>query len=143
MRQMAIANSIVRNGERACATYGLTWCCMHAAVAALSTQLSTAALDKNPQSQERGITLDLGFSSFTVPLPQHLRGIWPCRHAPCLPILPKQGACQQLHAASCSMQSFRCCCYVPQHGLWLYTCAFWWLIRGRVQGAARREHIGM
>ena len=36
------------------------------AVAALSTHLSTAALDKNPQSQERGITLDLGFSSFTV-----------------------------------------------------------------------------
>ena len=55
---------------------------MHAAVAALSMQLSTAALDKNPQSQERGITLDLGFSSFTVPLPERLRGIWPCRHAP-------------------------------------------------------------
>ena len=35
-------------------------------VAALSTTLSTAALDKNPQSRERGITLDLGFSSFTV-----------------------------------------------------------------------------
>jgi selenocysteine-specific elongation factor len=29
--------------------------------------------DKNPQSQERGITLDLGFSSFTVPLPEHLK----------------------------------------------------------------------
>ena len=37
------------------------------AVAALSTTLSTAALDKNPQSKQRGITLDLGFSSFTVP----------------------------------------------------------------------------
>ena len=36
------------------------------AVAALSTHLSTAALDKHPQSKERGITLDLGFSSFTV-----------------------------------------------------------------------------
>ena len=36
------------------------------AVAALSTTLSTAALDKHPQSKERGITLDLGFSSFTV-----------------------------------------------------------------------------
>jgi len=36
------------------------------AVAALSTKLSTAALDKHPQSKERGITLDLGFSSFTV-----------------------------------------------------------------------------
>jgi len=35
-------------------------------VAALSTKLSTAALDKHPQSKERGITLDLGFSSFTV-----------------------------------------------------------------------------
>lgn len=33
---------------------------------ALSSVSSTAAFDKNPQSQERGITLDLGFSSFTV-----------------------------------------------------------------------------
>lgn len=32
----------------------------------LSTELSTAALDKHPQSQERGITLDLGFSSFKL-----------------------------------------------------------------------------
>jgi selenocysteine-specific elongation factor len=39
------------------------------AVAALSTKLSTAALDKNPQSKERGITLDLGFSSFSVSTP--------------------------------------------------------------------------
>ena len=31
---------------------------------ALSTVGSTAAFDKNPQSKERGITLDLGFSSF-------------------------------------------------------------------------------
>ena len=37
-----------------------------ATVAALSTTLSTAALDKHPQSKERGITLDLGFSSLTV-----------------------------------------------------------------------------
>lgn len=36
-------------------------------VAALSTTLSTAALDKHPQSKERGITLDLGFSSFLMP----------------------------------------------------------------------------
>ena len=43
------------------------------AVAALSTTLSTAALDKHPQSKERGITLDLGFSSFAMPLPEHLR----------------------------------------------------------------------
>jgi selenocysteine-specific elongation factor len=49
------------------------------AVAALSTQLSTAALDKNPQSQERGITLDLGFSSFVAPLPDSLQGLWPGR----------------------------------------------------------------
>lgn len=34
---------------------------------------STAAFDKNPQSQERGITIDLGFSSFiTDELPPHL-----------------------------------------------------------------------
>ena len=51
------------------------------AVAALSTQLSTAALDKNPQSRQRGITLDLGFSSFVVPLPAHLQGHLPCRRA--------------------------------------------------------------
>lgn len=41
-------------------------------VAALSTTVSTAALDKNPQSQERGITLDLGFSNYTAPTPEHL-----------------------------------------------------------------------
>jgi selenocysteine-specific elongation factor len=41
-------------------------------VKALSTSLSTAALDKNPQSQQRGITLDLGFSAFTLPMPSHL-----------------------------------------------------------------------
>ncbi|XP_067141195.1 selenocysteine-specific elongation factor [Centruroides vittatus] len=40
---------------------------------ALSTIASTASFDKNPQSQERGITIDLGFSSFCAPLPQHLR----------------------------------------------------------------------
>ena len=39
---------------------------------ALSTVASTASFDKNPQSKERGITLDLGFSSFTVPFPAHL-----------------------------------------------------------------------
>ncbi|KAJ1408557.1 hypothetical protein B484DRAFT_423485 [Ochromonadaceae sp. CCMP2298] len=43
-------------------------------VKSLSTSLSTAALDKNPQSQQRGITLDLGFSAFTLPMPEHLRG---------------------------------------------------------------------
>lgn len=41
-------------------------------VKALSTILSTAALDKHPQSQERGITLDLGFSAFKVAMPLHL-----------------------------------------------------------------------
>ncbi|XP_033822914.1 selenocysteine-specific elongation factor [Periophthalmus magnuspinnatus] len=40
---------------------------------ALSSTASTAAFDKNPQSKERGITLDLGFSSFTVELPDHLK----------------------------------------------------------------------
>uniref|UniRef100_UPI00358F7958 selenocysteine-specific elongation factor isoform X2 n=1 Tax=Myxine glutinosa TaxID=7769 RepID=UPI00358F7958 len=34
---------------------------------ALSSTASTAAFDKNPQSKERGITLDLGFSAFSVP----------------------------------------------------------------------------
>lgn len=43
-------------------------------VRALSTELSTAALDKHPQSQERGITLDLGFSGFFVPAPPHVAG---------------------------------------------------------------------
>lgn len=41
---------------------------------ALSTTASTASFDKNPQSRERGITLDLGFSSFQVALPEHLSG---------------------------------------------------------------------
>eukprot|EP00959_Pyramimonas_sp_CCMP1952_P148687 3110419-Pyramimonas_sp.AAC.1 len=40
---------------------------------ALSTLLSTASLDKHPQSAERGITLDLGFSGFTVPTPDNLK----------------------------------------------------------------------
>lgn len=40
---------------------------------ALSSTASTAAFDKNPQSRERGITLDLGFSSFTVELPDQLK----------------------------------------------------------------------
>lgn len=39
---------------------------------ALSSISSTAAFDKDPQSQERGITLDLGFSSFSAPVPSHL-----------------------------------------------------------------------
>eukprot|EP00892_Ulva_mutabilis_P008861 jgi/Ulvmu1/6347/UM029_0055.1 len=42
-------------------------------VAALSDILSVAALDKHPQSQERGITLDIGFSAFTVPCPAPLQ----------------------------------------------------------------------
>ena len=40
---------------------------------ALSTMASTAAFDKNPQSKERGITLDLGFSAFCLPPPDHMR----------------------------------------------------------------------
>ena len=39
---------------------------------ALSTIASTAGFDKNPQSQERGITLDLGFSGFFVDAPPHV-----------------------------------------------------------------------
>ncbi|KAM7301027.1 selenocysteine-specific elongation factor [Ixodes scapularis] len=40
---------------------------------AVSTIASTASFDKNPQSQERGITIDLGFSSFQVSAPEHIR----------------------------------------------------------------------
>jgi selenocysteine-specific elongation factor len=39
---------------------------------ALSQVLSTAALDKHPQSKARGITLDLAFSAFSVPMPAHV-----------------------------------------------------------------------
>lgn len=39
---------------------------------AISTQLSTASMDKSKQSQERGITLDLGFSCFLMDMPEHL-----------------------------------------------------------------------
>ena len=44
---------------------------------ALSTVESTASFDKNPQSRERGITLDLGFSSFNVDIPEPLRSDFP------------------------------------------------------------------
>ncbi|XP_008071112.1 selenocysteine-specific elongation factor [Carlito syrichta] len=44
---------------------------------ALSTTASTAAFAKQPQSRERGITLDLGFSCFSVPLPARLRSALP------------------------------------------------------------------
>jgi selenocysteine-specific elongation factor len=40
---------------------------------ALSTIASTAGFDKNPQSKERGITLDLGFSAFIIRVPQWFR----------------------------------------------------------------------
>ena len=40
---------------------------------ALSTVTSTASMDKSPQSKERGITLDLGFSAFVVRVPDWLR----------------------------------------------------------------------
>ena len=40
---------------------------------ALSTVASTAGFDKSPQSKERGITLDLGFSAFVVAVPEWLR----------------------------------------------------------------------
>jgi translation elongation factor EF-Tu-like GTPase len=42
-------------------------------VKTLSSVLSTAALDKSKQSRARGITLDLGFSAFLLPLPDHLK----------------------------------------------------------------------
>ena len=40
---------------------------------ALSTIASTAGFDKNPQSQARGITLDLGFSAFIIRVPLWFR----------------------------------------------------------------------
>jgi len=39
----------------------------------LSTTASTAAFDKNPQSQERGITIDLGFSALYIKTPSYLK----------------------------------------------------------------------
>ena len=42
-------------------------------VKALSQMLSTASLDKHPESRARGITLDLGFSAFTVDAPPHVQ----------------------------------------------------------------------
>ncbi|XP_070277687.1 selenocysteine-specific elongation factor isoform X1 [Myotis yumanensis] len=54
---------------------------------ALSTTASTAAFDKQPQSRERGITLDLGFSCFSVPLPARLRSALPTSH----PAAPETG----------------------------------------------------
>lgn len=42
---------------------------------ALSQISSTAAFDKNPQSQQRGITLDLGFSGLIVGAPESLKAI--------------------------------------------------------------------
>ena len=44
---------------------------------AVSTVASTAAFDKNPQSKERGITLDLGFSSFTTDSAKHIQEEYP------------------------------------------------------------------
>ncbi|XP_055701273.1 selenocysteine-specific elongation factor [Phlebotomus papatasi] len=40
---------------------------------ALSAIASTGAFDKSPQSQERGITLDLGFSALQISIPDHLK----------------------------------------------------------------------
>lgn len=44
---------------------------------ALSTIASTAGFDKNPQSRERGITLDLGFSAFLLKIPEWFRSKHP------------------------------------------------------------------
>lgn len=47
-------------------------------VKALSTLLSTAALDKSKQSRQRGMTLDLGFSCFFLDeIPNHLKEKFP------------------------------------------------------------------
>lgn len=48
-------------------------------VKALSTLLSTAALDKSKQSRQRGMTLDLGFSCFFLDLPKHLQTAFPTK----------------------------------------------------------------
>lgn len=40
---------------------------------ALSTIGSTAGFDKHPESQKRGITLDLGFSAFIIEIPDWLK----------------------------------------------------------------------
>ena len=45
-------------------------------VKALSTHLSTAALDKSTQSRQRGMTLDLGFSCFFLDMPQSWRDMF-------------------------------------------------------------------
>ena len=42
---------------------------------AISTVASTAAFDRNPQSKERGITLDLGFSSFFTTSAEHIKTV--------------------------------------------------------------------
>lgn len=43
----------------------------------LSSIASTASFDKNPQSKERGITLDLGFSAFYIKTPNFLKEKFP------------------------------------------------------------------
>jgi len=51
-------------------------------VRALSTHLSTASLDKHPESKRRGMTLDLGFSSFVADAPAHFRGAFGLQEIP-------------------------------------------------------------
>ena len=43
----------------------------------ISAIASTAAFDKNPQSKERGITLDLGFSALYIKTPKKLKESFP------------------------------------------------------------------
>ena len=43
----------------------------------ISTISSTASFDKNPQSKERGITLDLGFSALYIKTPKFLKELLP------------------------------------------------------------------
>ena len=43
----------------------------------ISSIASTAAFDKNPQSKERGITLDLGFSALYIKTPTYLKELFP------------------------------------------------------------------
>lgn len=74
----------------------VVWCrrvttvgvCLSNPVRALSELLSTAALDKSPQSQAKGITMDLGFSAFMTQVPERLSGKSP----PCCPYASRQAA---------------------------------------------------
>ncbi|KAK2091329.1 hypothetical protein P7K49_030613, partial [Saguinus oedipus] len=97
---------------------------------ALSTTASTAAFDKQPQSRERGITLDLGFSCFSVPLPARLRSALPeFRAAPEGDPEPGEPLLQ-VTLVDC-----------PGHASLIRTIIGGELGRGRVPGSGTREEL--